>query len=111
MRQGRWSFSNGWVRAMDAGFETVHNYYEQAVFRQVMESASRFPEFAEDLAMLADVACMALNRLPARYIRNEVDMFFYMSKEDRSKLDSSVSGAVEFAFRFMHARVVTAAPR
>jgi Late competence development protein ComFB len=96
---------------MDAGFDTVHNYYEQAVFRQVMESATRYPQIAADLEMLADIACMALNRLPARYIRNQVDMLFYMSKEDRAKLDSSVSGAVEFSFRFMQARAATAASR
>jgi hypothetical protein len=79
---------------MFAEFETVHNYYEQAVFRQVMECVARYPQFSSDIDGLADIACLALNRLPPRYIRNQVDMNFYMSKEDRAKLDAAVSASV-----------------
>jgi hypothetical protein len=92
-----------------AEFETVHNYYEQAVFRRVMDCVTRYPEFAADIEGLADVACLALNRLPPRYIRNQVDMNFYMSKEDRAKLDAAVSASVEFAFRFMQSRAAVKA--
>lgn len=94
---------------MFAEFETVHNYYEQAVFRQVMNCATRYPQFAADVEKLADIACLALNRLPPRYIRNQVDMNFYMSKEDRSTLDAAVSASVEFAFRFMQSRAAVQA--
>lgn len=34
-----------------------------------------------DSDYLSDVACVALNRLPARYIRHEVDMAFYMTQD------------------------------
>jgi hypothetical protein len=94
---------------MFAEFETVHNFYEQAVFRQVRNCLARYPEFAADIEGLADIACLALNRLPPRYIRNQVDMNFYMSKEDRAKFDAAVSASVEFAFRFMQSRAVVEA--
>jgi len=89
---------------MFAEFETVHNYYEQAVFRQVMEYVTQYQQFVGDIEGLADIACLALNRLPPRYIRNQVDMIFYMNKEDRAKLDAAVAASVEFAFRFMQSR-------
>jgi hypothetical protein len=49
---------------MFKAFESVHNYFEQAVFRKVIDSIHLFPEFSDDAEMLADVACIALNRLP-----------------------------------------------
>jgi Late competence development protein ComFB len=85
-------------------FETVHNFHEQSVFREVMDQVSAFPSFAGNDELLADVACLALNRLPAKYIRNQVDLQFFMSNDDRAKLDAAVRGAVEFAFRFMQSR-------
>jgi hypothetical protein len=92
---------------MIAEFETVHNYCEQAVFRHVMVCAADFPQFARDVDVLADIACVALNRLPPRYIRNAVDMNFFMSKQDRAKMDAAVDAAVTFAFRFMQSRTAS----
>jgi hypothetical protein len=50
---------------------------------------------------------VALNRLPPRYIRNEVDMNFFMSTQDRAKMDAAVDAAVSFAFRFMQSRIAS----
>ena len=94
---------------MIAEFETVHNYCEQAVFRHVTVCVADFPQFADDVEVLADVACVALNRLPPRYIRNDVDMNFFMSGEDRAKMDAAVDAAVTFAFRFMQSRIASRA--
>jgi hypothetical protein len=94
---------------MFAEFETVHNYFEQAVFRQVLEYVTRYPQFAGEIEGLADIACLALNRLPPRYIRNPVDMNFYMNNEERAKLDAAVGASVEFAFRFMQSRAAVKA--
>ena len=85
-------------------FESVHNYFEQAVFSQVFDSVPLFPEFADQADMLADVACIALNRLPPRYIRNKVDMNFFMNSADRAKNEAAVNAAVDFAFRFVQSR-------
>jgi hypothetical protein len=85
-------------------FESVHNYYEQAVFREVMDCVGSYPQFSGDAEGLADVACLALNRLPSRYIRNAVDMNFFLDNEERAKIAAAVAAAVEFAFRFMQSR-------
>jgi hypothetical protein len=92
---------------MIAEFESVHNYCEQAVFRHVTVCVADFPQFAGDVEVLADIACVALNRLPPRYIRNDVDMNFFMSKEDRAKMDAAVDAAVTFAFRFIQSRIAS----
>jgi hypothetical protein len=94
---------------MIAEFDSIHNYYEQAVFRRVASCAPDYPQLGEDVEVLADVACVALNRLPPRYIRSEVDMKFFMSKEDRAKIEAAVDAAVTFAFRFMASRAAVPA--
>ena len=40
--------------------------------------------------MLADVACVALNRLPARYVRHDVDMVFYLTEQERKVINVSM---------------------
>ena len=94
---------------MIAVFDSIHNYYEQAVFRRVTSCAGDYPQLGDDVEVLADVACVALNRLPPRYIRSEVDMNFFLSKQDRAKIDAAVDAAVTFAFRFMVSRATVPA--
>jgi hypothetical protein len=69
-----------------------------------MASAGEYPQLANDAEMLADIACVALNRLPPKYIRNQVDMNFFMSSADRAKIEAAVEAAVTFAFRFVASR-------
>jgi hypothetical protein len=92
-------------------FESVHNFLEQEVFREVMERVAAYPEFAGNVEVLADIACLALNRLPPRYIRNSVDMQFFMSNEARDKLNAAVFNAVQFAFRFMQSKLAEPAAK
>jgi hypothetical protein len=47
---------------------------------------------------------VALNRLPPRYIRHEVDFAFYLSERERSDSDRQVQEAVDYAFGFVQAR-------
>ena len=91
---------------MSVDFTTVSNHNERAVFAEVLAVASRFPAVASDSELLADVACVALNRLPARYIRHEVDMAFYQTDVERESNARQVSEAVEFAFGFVQARTL-----
>jgi hypothetical protein len=51
------------------------------------------------------VACVALNRLPSRYIRHAVDLAFYQTEKERLENDRQVGEAVTFAFEFVQARV------
>ena len=84
-------------------FDLVHNHHERAVFAAVTEGAARFPA-VEAKSLLADVACVALNRLPPRYIRHEVDFAFYLSDAERHENQVAVEAAVNFAFEFVQAR-------
>lgn len=89
---------------MSADFTTVRNHNERAVFDAVQRMAPDHPGLAHDPELLADVACVALNRLPSRYIRHEVDFAFYLSERERAESDRQVNEAVEFAFGFVQAR-------
>ncbi|MDP2005609.1 MAG: late competence development ComFB family protein [Rubrivivax sp.] len=85
-------------------FTSVRNHNERAVFHAVALHADRFPGIADKPELLADVACVALNRLPARYIRHEVDYVFYLSEREREESDRQLLEAVEYAFGFVQAR-------
>ncbi len=88
-------------------FEQVHNYYERLVFEAVAQRAEAYADFTAD--MLADVACVALNRLPARYVRHDVDMMFYLTEPERNAIEVSLNEVLKFAFGFVGNRSVKAA--
>lgn len=78
----------------------IRNYYEQMVAEEILRSlAGRSPAAGVDY--MADVACVALNRLPARYIRYEVDMAFYMTPDELAATHKAVSDAVRDAILFV----------
>ena len=84
-------------------FETIRNYYEHLVTQRIVETLGKqFP--APDSEYLADVACVALNHLPPRYMRHEVDMAFYVSPQERDEIVIKVNTAVELAVRFIAQR-------
>jgi len=84
-------------------FESIHNHHEQAVFNAVKHGAANYP-LLQERELLADVACVALNRLPPRYIRHEVDFSFYLSDREREKTDRDIADSVQFAFDYVQAR-------
>ena len=85
-------------------FSSVHNAQEKDVFAAITAAAPSYPELADDWELLADVACVALNRLPPRYIRHEVDFAFYLTDKERRDNDRAIAEAVNFAFEFVQAR-------
>jgi Late competence development protein ComFB len=87
---------------MIINFEQVHNFYERVVFEAVANMAGTHPDFTPD--MLADVACVALNRLPARYLRHDVDMMFYLTESERGAIEDALQEALNFAFGFVGER-------
>ena len=82
------------------GFDSIHNYYERLVFEEVLRVASQRSR-PVDPSLLADIACVALNRLPTRYIRHEVDFSFYLTDEEREDQKRRVGDAVAQAFSFV----------
>ncbi len=81
-------------------FEQLHNYYERLVIRRIMQTLVTEGEKL-DTDYLEDVACVALNQLPARYVRHEVDLAFYMPTEERLAMERAVDEAVRMATRFV----------
>jgi hypothetical protein len=93
----------------DTDFESIRNHYEQPVLALVGALAPQYPGLRDDL--LADVACVALNRLPPRYIRHPVDLAFYMTDKERVDGERAVDEAVRHAFEFVQARTAMRARR
>lgn len=83
---------------------SIHNHHERAVFAAVQAMAENFPHLRENSDMMADIACVALNRLPPRYIRHDVDFAFFQTDRERSDAERAIAEAVEFAFGFVQAR-------
>jgi hypothetical protein len=89
---------------MSVDFTSIRNHNEEGVCAAVRERAPGYPGLAHDDGLLADVACVALNRLQPRYIRHAVDFAFYVSDQERSDGERQIADAVEFAFGFVQAR-------
>lgn len=92
-------------------FSTVHNAHEKSVFDAVAHQASRYPVVAGNPDLLADVACVALNRMLPRYIRHGADLAFFISERERAETARAIDESVEFAFGYIQARHVMAARR
>ncbi len=87
-------------------FTSLYNHHEREVFAAVMDNAPQFPDIERQPELLADVACVALNRLPPRYIRHAVDYSFYLTEQERHDVDAAIKEAVGYAFNFVQARSV-----
>lgn len=78
--------------------DSIHNYYEGLVIDELHRRlAQRFG--SNDYT--ADIACVALNHLPPRYIRHDVDMAFYLSPDERKEIMTKVEDAVTLAINFV----------
>ena len=80
----------------------VHNYYERLVLQEIYQQSQRVQNGDRDF--LADAACVALNRLPPRYIRHDVDMTFFMSPQDMMEIERKVTQAVTDALNYVESR-------
>ncbi|MDH5191229.1 MAG: late competence development ComFB family protein [Gammaproteobacteria bacterium] len=79
-------------------FESLHNYYETLVAEHLRDN---YDQLSSDQELIEDIACVALNQLPARYIRHDVDFIFYMSSDERDKMEKQVQKAVKDAVEFV----------
>lgn len=72
--------------------EQIHNYYERLVVDEVFNRVRDNPDVTAD--MVADMACVALNRLPARYVRHDVDLVFYLTEAERHQSEAAMAAAI-----------------
>ena len=81
-------------------FDSISNYYEQLVFDSISKNVV-IPSDVEQDDFLQDVACITLNKLPARYIRHNVDMIFYTKSDEREDMIKKVDSTVKEAFDYV----------
>lgn len=72
--------------------EQIHNYYERLVVDEVFNRVRDNPDVTAD--MVADMACVALNRLSARYVRHDVDLVFYLTEAERHQSEAAMAAAI-----------------
>jgi len=78
----------------------IHNYFEHLVFDYIDQNIYQ-PEHNKSDDYYLDIACVALNKLPTRYVRYEVDMAFFMHPEERTKMTDAVEQAVKEAQKYI----------
>jgi len=73
-------------------FEAIHNYYETLVVEYIMNTMAKDSDIDQDF--LEDVACVALNQLPPRYVRHDMDMALFLTTREREKMQHNITEAV-----------------
>jgi glutathione S-transferase len=89
---------------MNADFSSIHNRREREVCDEVLSLAVQQPWLAGNRDLLADIACVALNRLPPHYIRHDVDFSFHQGDQERLESQQRVQEAVAYALSYVQAR-------
>jgi hypothetical protein len=88
---------------MPMNFESVHNHLERLVFDEILSKVGDYG-LPRDAELLEDIACVALNRLPARYIRFDIDLMYYLTGEERDRAENAVREAVKYAADYVVSR-------
>ena len=78
--------------------DNIHNYYELLVVECLAELADGK---GHDADFLIDVVCVALNHLPPRYIRHEVDMVYYLSPIEAQEMKDKIKCATKDALIYV----------
>lgn len=76
-------------------FAGIKNFAEQLVFARMQETL--IAQGINDEDFLEDVACLALNQLPPRYIRFSVDLVVNLDQDERNQLEEDAADAVRKA--------------
>lgn len=74
----------------------ISNYYEQLVRDHLWKMTENAAEPLTQ-TFIDDVACLALNKLPSCYVRNEVDKAASLTEKDLQKMNEAVSRAIDEA--------------
>ena len=78
--------------------DSIHNYYEHLV----LEKLVRLHKSCDiEVDSISDIACVALNNLPPRYVRYDVDMAFYLSPGEYQEIENKIGVAVTKAIEFV----------
>jgi hypothetical protein len=81
----------------------IINFFEPLVVDRIQQVLSK-TDREESNDFFTDVACIALNKLPARYVRHAVDATFYMSSEELANTTIAINDAVDEAIAYIDNR-------
>lgn len=81
---------------MDDNFQ---NWYEKLVIDKLTGDISLEEEFSDEA--LSDIACLALNHLPTKYVRHSVDMSFYTPPAEREEMQARIDAAIDSAIAYV----------
>ena len=73
----------------EGSMRRVKNVYEKLVFDHIKKVAVELSPAAQ-----TDAACLALNRLPAKYVRNAVDWLFFIDARELEQINRAVDMSV-----------------
>ena len=81
--------------------DNIENWYEKIVFEKIRLLAKESIGESIEPSLWSDVACLALNHLPPRYVRHSVDMTFYQSPQEQMEMDQRVDKAIDNAMSYV----------
>lgn len=84
-------------------FSSIQNYYEEIVFEYIAPAMQERGESLE-IDLIEDIACIALNHLPPRYIRHSVDLVSNMSDIEHTLMKDQVLQAIHEAIEISKRR-------
>lgn len=76
---------------------SITNSYEQLVLDEILDTLG---DQADPHAMqdyIEDIACLALNGLPARYVRHRIDLASHLTAEEFTAMREQAARAVKLA--------------
>lgn len=79
----------------------IHNFYEHIVLEH-LEANNLNQKYDQDF--IADLCCLTLTRLPARYIRHDIDMAFFLSNDERAAMNKEVKEAIDISLLYLQKR-------
>ena len=88
----------------------ICNYYEQLVNDQLWKilEANKGSEELISQVFIEDIACLALNKLPACYVRNRADKCAHLTESTADEMLREVSQAINEAMELVRVRPRTA---
>lgn len=79
----------------------IHNFYEHLVLEHLQENNLN-EKYDQDF--IADLCCLTLTNLPARYIRHDIDMAFYLKSTERQAMNKEVRDALSYSLLYLKKR-------
>lgn len=82
---------------------SIGNYYERLVMERIHDTLLQ-QDGAADSDYVDDLACVALNYLPPRYVRYAIDLAAHLTDQEHATMREEVADAVGFAIATLQRR-------